>query len=133
MSTLLLIPWIIFGFKHADNRFIGLTQTKKNILGLFVIEIILWLALMLLLDKPDPDVAGQGSFAWMYAYIYEKRIFPTWLVAENINSSLGDKIDNNYQFIYLFTALIMDYIVLFLVSPRLTQIFKMKKNLADKK
>src|ERR1044072_1178563 len=133
MSTLLLIPWIIFGFKHADKRFIGLTQTKKNILRLLVIEIILWTVLMLLLDKPDPDIAGQGSFAWMYAYIYEKGIFPTWLVAENIDSSLGDKIDNNYQFIYLITALTMDYIILFLVSPRLTHIFKKKKILADTK
>src|SRR5450755_2934254 len=123
MSTLLLIPWIIFGFKHANNRFIGLTQTKKNILRLLVIEIILWSLLMLLLGKPDPEVAGQGSFAWMYLYIYEKGIIPTWIVAENINSSFSDKIDNNYKFIYLITALIMDYIILFLISPRLAQIF----------
>jgi hypothetical protein len=127
ISTLLLIPWIIFGFKHQDNRFIGLTQPRKSILILFVIEITFWLVLMLLLGKPNPDIAGQGSFAWTYQFIYEKGIFPTWLISENISSSLGDRIDKNYQLVYLMTALIMDYIVLFLVSPRVTGIFKQKR------
>jgi len=127
MSTLLLIPWIIFGFKHRDYRFIGLTQSRRSVVALLIIEILLWTVLVLLLDKPNPDIAGQGSFAWMYQFIYEKGILPTWLIAENIGSTLGDQIDNNYKFVYLVTALIMDYLILFLISPRIVQIFQSKK------
>src|SRR4030095_4878691 len=132
MSTLLIIPWIIFGFKHPENRFIGLTQTRKSILTLLIIEILLWTVLILLLGKPIPDVAGTGSFAWMYSYIYEKAIIPIWLIAENINSSFGDRIDNDYKFIYLIVALFMDYLVLFLISPRLIQIFRSRVFPIDK-
>jgi len=132
MSTILLIPWIVFGFKHPDYRFIGLTQTKKSILTLVVVEIVFWTLLVLLLDKPDPDNAGQGSFAWMYTFIYEKGIFPTWTLAESFNSSLGDKIDSNFQFMYLIVALLVDYLILFLISPRVTQIFKAKTISADR-
>jgi hypothetical protein len=124
ISTLLLIPWIVFGFKHPDNRFIGLTQTRKSILTLLVLEIIFWILLVLFLDKPNPDIAGQGSFAWTYQFLYEKGILPTWLITENINGSLGDRIDQNYKIVYLATALTMDYVILFLISPRVTQIFK---------
>jgi len=124
MSTLLLIPWIIYGFRHPSFRFLGLTQSKKSIVWLLIIEIILWTVLFFLLDKPDPNIAGQGSFAWMYAFIYEKGIFPTWLIAENLNSSLGDSIDRNFQLVYFIVALIMDYLILFLISPRLAQTFK---------
>src|SRR6185436_16865659 len=87
-----------------------------------ITEIIFWLILMLLLDKPDPNVAGQGSFAWMYMYIYEKGIFPLMIITESVNGTLGDKIDAHYQFLYLLTALLMDYIVLFLISPRVIKL-----------
>jgi len=127
MSTILLIPWIIFGFKHPDYRFIGLTQTRKSIATLVIVEVVLWTLLVLLLRRPNPEIAGQGSFAWTYQFIYEKGIFPTFVITENIHGSLGDQIDNKYKLVYLITALILDYVILFLISPRLIQIFHSKR------
>ncbi|HTG64761.1 MAG TPA: hypothetical protein VL859_00140 [Flavobacterium sp.] len=124
ISTLLIIPWVILGFRHPDIKFIGLNQTKKSLLTLLIIEIIFWLILYLSLDKPDPNFAEQGSFAWMYMFIYEKGIIPLQIPAETIDGYLGDKIDNKYQFLYLITALIVDYILLKLISPQTIRHFK---------
>jgi len=132
MSTILLIPWIVFGFKHPEKRFVGLTQTRKSILALVIVEVVIWTLLLLFLAKPNPNVAGQGSFAWTYQVFYEKGIFPTWFFAESLNGSLGDKIDSRYQFIYLIVALLVDYVLLFILSPRLAQIFKTKKISVDR-
>ena len=128
MSTLLLIPWFIFGFKNPDAKFLGLSQTKMSLLILLLLEICYWTLLYTNLDKPDPNIAGQGSFAWEYMFIYEKGIFPCFGLAEQINPSLGDKIDNNYQFIYLITALLIDYVLLKIISPQTTKIFNQKKS-----
>jgi len=117
MSTLLLIPWIIFRFKHPTQRFLGLPQTKKSLLTLLIIEVVFFSALIHFLDKPDPNVAGQGSFAWNYYLYYEKGIIPCFGIAEWINGTLGDKIDRDYNYLYLITALIMDYLILKLISP----------------
>jgi hypothetical protein len=132
MSTILLIPWIVFGFRHPEKRFIGLTQTRKSILILGIVEVIIWTLLFLLLAKPNPDIAGQGSFAWRYQFFYEKGIFPTWLFAECLNGSLGDKINHNYPFVYLIVSLLVDYVLLFMLSPRLAQIFRTKKISIDR-
>lgn len=126
ISTLLLIPWIVYGFRHPDNHFLGLRQTKKSLLLLLTVEIAYFTTLILLLDKPDPNVAGQGSFAWMYMFLYEKGIFPLLIPAEMINGHWGDKIDSNYKILFLLTALIMDYIVLKLISPA---IFNFKRQM----
>lgn len=117
ISTLLLIPWIVFGFKHPNNKFLGLRQTKKSLFSLLVIEIVFWTILFFLLAKPDTNIAGQGSFAWTYCYIYEKGIFPLMYIAESINGTLGDRIDRHYPILFLPTALIMDYLILKLISP----------------
>src|SRR5689334_3015287 len=132
MSTILLIPWIVFGFRHPEKRFMGLTQTRKSILLLVIVEVVIWTLLFLLLAKPNPDIAGQGSFAWTYQFFYEKGIFPTWLFAESLNGSLGDKIDGNYQFVYLIVSLLVDYVLLFMLSPRLAQMLKTKKISIDR-
>lgn len=130
ISTLLLIPWIVFGFRHPENKFLGLPQTRKSLLFLLVVEVVYFTTLVLLLDKPDPNVAGQGSFAWMYMYLYEKGIFPLLIPAEMINGNLGDKIDSNYKILFLATALIMDYIILKLISP---SIFNFKRHSNESK
>jgi len=127
MSTLLLIPWIIFGYKHPGNRFIGLCQTRKSILILLGIEILYWLVLVLLTDKPG-GTAGAGSFAWQYILFYEKGIIPVWWLAGKINPSLGDQIDQHYRILYLVAGLIMDYIFLFILSPRIPQILSKNKS-----
>jgi len=132
MSTILLIPWIVFGFIHPEKRFMGLTQTRKSILILVIVEVIIWTSLFLLLAKPNPDIAGQGSFAWTYQFIYEKGIFPTWLFAEGLNGSLGDKIADNYPFVYFIISLLVDYVLLFTFSPRPVQIFNTKKTSIDR-
>lgn len=118
ISTLILIPWIIFGLRNPDKKFLRLNQTGKSIIALLIIETLYFITLLLLLDKPDPDVAGQGSFAWTYMFFYEKGIFPTFSLAESINGHWGDLIDRNYKGLYFMTALTMDYIVLWLTSPR---------------
>ncbi len=117
ISTLLLIPWIVYGFKHPDKSFLGLRQTKKSLLILLLIEIAYFIILVLLLDKPDPNVAGQGSFAWKYMFIYEKGIFPLLTITEFFNPISDAIIDKNYTFLFLMTALLMDYLVLKLISP----------------
>lgn len=127
ISSLLLIPWIIYGFRHPDNHFLGLRQTKKSLLLLLIVEIAYFTTLILLLDKPDPNVAGQGSFAWMYMFFYEKGIFPLLIPAEMINGNWGDKIDSNYKILFLLTALIMDYVILKLISPAIFN-FKRQQN-----
>ena len=124
ISTLLIIPWIVFGFRNSDKNFIGLNQTKKSISVLLVTEIIFFLILIFFLKKPDPNIAGQGSFGWIYMFIYEKGIFPILISAEYINGSFGDKIDNNFQMLYLITALLMDYIILKIFSPKTIRLFK---------
>jgi hypothetical protein len=119
ISTLLLIPWIVYGFRHPDNRFWGLRQTKKSLLLLLTIEVAYFTTLVLFLDKPDPNNAGQGSFAWMYMFIYEKGIFPLLTITENFNPVSDAIIDKHYKWLYLLTALLMDYIVLKLISPNI--------------
>lgn len=123
ISTLLIIPWVIFGFKHPDIKLLGLNQTKKSILTLIIIEFVFWFILYLNLDELDPNIAGQGSFAWTYMFIYEKGIFPCLGIAELVDGNLGDKIDNSFQFLYLVTALIVDYIILKLICPQTTSLF----------
>lgn len=130
ISSLLLIPWIIYGFKHPDNNFLGLRQTKKSLLILLIVEIAYFTTLILLLDNPNPNVAGQGGFSWMYIFLYEKGIFPLLIPAEMINGHWGDEIDNNYKILYLLTSLIIDYIVLKLISPA---IFNFKRQRNEKK
>ena len=93
-------------------------------MALLIVESLYFLTLLLLLDKPDPDIAGQGSFGWTYMFLYEKGIFPIFSLAESIDGHLGDVIDRNYKGLYFMTALTMDYIVLWLTSPRR---FKKKK------
>jgi hypothetical protein len=127
ISSLLLVPWIIYGFRHPDNHFLGLRQTKKSLLLLLTIEVAYFTTLVLLLDKPDPNVAGQGSFAWMYMFLYEKGIFPLLIPVEMINGYWGDKIDSNYKILFLLTALVMDYILLKLISPAIFN-FKRQQN-----
>lgn len=117
ISSLLLIPWIIYGFKHPDNNFLGLRQTKTSLLILLIVEITYFTILILLLDDPNPNVPGQGSFAWMYMFLYEKGTFPLLIPAEMINVHWDDKIDNNYKILYLLTSLIIDYVILKLISP----------------
>lgn len=125
MSTLLLIPWIIFGYKHSSFRFIGLCQTRKSLLLLLGIEILYWLTLVLLLPKSNP-VSSEGSFAWTYVLIYEKGIIPVWWLIQKIDAALAERIDAHYKILYLLAALIMDYIFLFILSPRVPQIFTRK-------
>lgn len=127
ISTLYIIPWIIFNFKHPDVRFIGLNQTKKSLLKLLTFEIALWLLLFFCLGKPNPEIGGQGSFAWTYMYIYEKGILPCFGIAELIDPHLDDRIDSNYQFFYLLTALLMDYILLKLISPQTVRLLRRTK------
>ena len=91
------------------------------------IEVAYFTTLVLLLDKPDPNVAGQGSFAWMYMFLYEKGIFPLLIPVEMINGYWGDKIDSNYKILFLLTALFMDYILLKLISPAIFN-FKRQQN-----
>ena len=54
--------------------FIGLNQTSKSLLQLLMFEIVFFLVLLILLDKPDVSVAGQGDFGWTYLFIYDKGI-----------------------------------------------------------
>jgi hypothetical protein len=131
MSTLLLIPWIIYGYRHPEARFLGLCQTKKTLLILLSIEIVYWLVLVLLVRGPDASTAGVGSFAWKYILFYEKGIIPLWVVAEQVNPALADKADADFKILYLVAALIMDYIFLFILSPRVPQLFKKRKKQAS--
>ena len=124
ISTLLIIPWIIFGFKNPERNFIGLNQTKKSILLLLLIEIIFFLILIFSLKGHDDNIAGIDSFAWMYMFIYEKGIFPLLIPAEIIDGNWGDIIDRNYQFLFLMMALLMDYILLKFISPKTISLLK---------
>ncbi len=131
VSTLLLIPWIVFGFRHPENNFLGLRQTRKSLLTLLIVEIAYFTLLILLLDKPDPNVAGQGSFAWMYIFLYEKGIFPLLTITENFNPVSDAIIDKDYKWLYLLTALLMDYIILKLISPTIFN-FRKQRNENDR-
>ena len=133
MSTLLLIPWIIFGYKHPELRFLGLCQTRKTLLILLSIEVVYWLVLIMLVGSKDAATAGVGSFAWRFILLYEKGIIPIWVVAEAIDPRLGDRVEADYKILYLLSALIMDYIFLFIISPRVPQIFQRKKAHSSKK
>jgi hypothetical protein len=128
ISFLLIIPWIIFGFKDPNQDFVGLNQTKKSLILLLVIEIIFFLILYLSLSEPTSKIAGLQSFSWNYfiAY-YDKGIAPTWLISEYINGNLGDKIDLNYQFTFLIVSLMVDYLILKIISPNIRKIWKKKK------
>jgi len=126
MSTLLLIPWIIYGYKHPDKRFLGLCQTKKTLLILFCIEVGYWFVLAMILGRQDTTTAGVGSFAWRFILFYEKGIIPIWVVAEAIDPKLGDRVESDFKILYLVAALIMDYVFLFILSPRVPQLFRRK-------
>jgi len=130
MSTILLIPWIIYGYRHPEMRFLGLCQTKRNLFILLCIEVAFWLVLVLLLGYSKAPTAGEESFAWKYILFYEKGIIPLWAVAEWINPKLADRADADFKILYLVSALIMDYIFLFIISPRVPQLFSKKKRVA---
>jgi len=93
---------------------------------LAVVELGYFLILYLMLSPESKDCAGCGSFAWNYYPIYEKGIVPAFGIAELISSTGGDVVDRKFPFLYLVTALCMDYILLFFISPRLTKFFKPK-------
>jgi hypothetical protein len=84
---------------------------------------------MILLHKPDLPTR-ETTFAWKYILFYEKGIIPLWWLGQKINPSIADRIDEHYKILYLLAALIMDYIFLFILSPRVPQIFSQKKNRA---
>ena len=127
MSTLLLIPWIILGYKHPSYRFLGLCQTKKSLLILLIIEVVYWIVLAFVLGSSRSVSTGEGSFAWKYILFYEKGIIPIWVISEKLNPSLADRVDANFRFLYLISAIIMDYIFLFILSPRVPQLFASKR------
>ena len=131
ISTLLLIPWIVFGFRHPENKFLGLRQTRKSLLTLLIVEIAYFTLLILLLNAPDPNVAGQGSFAWMYMFLYEKGIFPLLTISENFNPISDAIIDKDYRWLYLLTALLMDYIILKHMRPTIFN-FRKQRNENDR-
>lgn len=127
ISFLLIIPWIIFGFKNPNQNFVGLNQTKKSFTLLLVIEIVFFLILYLSLPEPTSKIAGLQSFSWNYFMLYyAKGIVPTWLIGESINGNLGDKIDLNYQWIYLIVSLIIDYLILLIISPNIKKLWNKK-------
>jgi hypothetical protein len=127
ISILLLIPWIIFGFKNPSKNFIGLNQTKKSLTLLLGIEIAFFLVLYLTLPEPTSKIAGLQSFSWNYFMVYyAKGIVPTWLIGESINGNLGDIIDLNYQWIYLIVSLIIDYLILLIISPKIKILWNKK-------
>lgn len=101
-------------------------------LTLLIVEIAYFTTLIVLLDDPDPNVAGQGSFAWMYMFLYEKGIFPLLTITENFNPLSDAIIDKDYMWLYLLTALCMDYIILKLISPSIFN-FKRKTNESNTK
>ena len=125
ISTLMTIPWIIFGFKHTYKKYLGLNQTLKSLLTLLIIEVLFFITLVLLLDKPNPNIAGQGDFAWTYLYVYDKGILPIIGLME-INDHIFSNLINN-KINFFISALVIDYLILYLISPRLTKIFKSKK------
>ena len=128
ISILLLIPWIIFGFKNPNLNLFGLNQTKKSLLLLLGIEILFFLILYLTLPEPTSKIAGLQSFAWNYFILYyAKGIIPTTVLSEYLNGNLGDKIDLNYQNVYLIVSLIIDYFILLIISPNIRKIWKKKK------
>jgi hypothetical protein len=47
ISTILLIPWIIFNFKNTERKFLGLNQTKKSLMTLMFVEIVYFSLLVL--------------------------------------------------------------------------------------
>ena len=124
MSTLLLIPWIIYGYRHPNKRFLGLCQTKRTLLILLCVEVLYWFVLLLIGGNQDAATAGVGSFAWRFIMFYEKGIIPLWAVAEAIDPKLGDRVESDFKILYLVAALIMDYIFLFILSPRIPQLFR---------
>ena len=128
ISILLLIPWVIFGFKNPNLNLLGLNQTKKSLILLLVIEIVFFLILYLTLPEPTSKIAGLQSFAWNYFIVYyAKGIIPTTVLSEYFNGNLGDKIDLNYQYVYLIVSLIIDYFILLIISPNIRKIWKKKK------
>ncbi|MCH8319241.1 MAG: hypothetical protein IIA88_12250 [Bacteroidetes bacterium] len=132
ISTLLLIPWIIFGFRNPDEKFLRLNQTKRSLTTLLIVEIAYFSILLALLGDKNHDVAGSRSFAWTYSMIYEKGIFPAFGLAELIDPVGGDRLDSDYPVVYLMIALIMDYIILTLISPKTMRLLKIKKSAANK-
>lgn len=128
ISILLLIPWIIFGFKNTNRNLFGLNQTKKSLLLLLGIEVLFFLILYLTLPEPTSKIAGLQSFAWNYFIVYyAKGIIPTTVLSEYLNGNLGDKIDLNYQYVYLIVSLIIDYFILLIISPNIRKVWKKKK------
>ena len=125
ISTLLLIPWIIFGFRHPEQRFLGLPQTKKSLLTLLLTEIAFFITLILLLDKPNPNIAGQGDFGWTYLFIYEKGILPVIGLIE-INDPLFHTL-GKHSIAFFITALMMDYLLLKFISPQIINRLRLTK------
>ena len=126
MSTLLLLPWIIYGYTHPHKRFLGLCQTKRTLLILFCIEVVYWFVLAMIIGRHNTSVASAGSFAWRFILFYEKGIIPISVVTEAIDPKLGDRIESDFKILYLVAALIMDYIFLFILSPRVPQLLGRK-------
>jgi hypothetical protein len=128
LSLIIIIPWIIFGFKNSELNLFGLNQTKKSLILLLVVELTFFLILYYSLPEPTSKIAGLQSFSWNYFYAYyAKGIIPTWFISESIDGKLGDRIDLEYKYIFLIVSLIFDYLILLIISPNLKKIWKRKK------
>lgn len=84
-----------------------------------------------MLDKPDPNVAGQGSFGWMYMLFCEKGIFPLLTITENFKPASDAIVDEDYKLSHLVTALLIDYAILKLISPAIFN-FTKQNNESDR-
>lgn len=79
------------------------------------------------LPEPTSKIAGLQSFSWNYFILYyAKGIIPTTVFSEYLNGNLGDKIDMNYQYVYLIVSLIIDYLVLLIISPKIKTLWNKK-------
>ena len=121
---ILLTPWIIFGFLHQNQSCLKLNQSRASLALLLTVEIVYFLTLSLTLGSSHSDTAGNDSFAWKYYLIYAKGIFPVFVLAEQIEPTGGDYIDQKYKVLYLICALIIDYIILYILSPKLQRFIR---------
>lgn len=112
LSNAVLVYWCVLVFKHKGEKTLFLRLSKKQVINLVIVEVILFLG-MYLNYETHKSVDVADSFAWHYSIVYARGVLP---IAEL--ASINDRIFNfkDPVFSCLAVGLTVDYLILLLCS-----------------
>jgi hypothetical protein len=121
LSNTIFIFYFILLFRHNSNKTLFLNLSRKKLITLTSIEIILFIGMYFNYQlHKSPEIAD--SFSWHYSIIYARGVLPLAGLM-----SINDRIFNfrDPVFSCLLAGLLVDYLLLFL-GTRIADLIKKK-------